>query len=205
MALIDPDKLEVFEQEEDNAPHRSVQAFVSDGRAHFLVGRHGVDLEQLIPALEQGCHYHIPSRAEWSLHHMLQFLLGRVGPARVWVTSWGITQEPLNQVLRMLDSEPPVITELNALFDSRVKLQCPQAFQLLIGRTDRVKVRLARNHSKLLVLLTDTWGITVASSANLTQNERLEYYVISTDRALALHNRDWIGLELDDSQPFEAE
>jgi hypothetical protein len=105
----------------------------------------------------------------------------------------------------MLDSEPPVITELNALFDSRVKLQCPQAFQLLIGRTDRVKVRLARNHSKLLVLLTDTWGITVASSANLTQNERLEYYVISTDRALALHNRDWIGLELDDSQPFEAE
>ena len=136
---------------------------------------------------------------------MLQFLLSRIGPAKVWVTSWGITQEPLNQILQLLDTSPPVIQSLNALFDSRVKLQCPQAFQLLLGRSDRVRVRLAKNHSKLLVLINEQWAITVCSSANLTQNERLEYYVIATDRALAIHNRDWIQLELDQSLPFDAE
>lgn len=203
MALIDPDKLEVFEQEEDHAPHRAVQAFVSEGRAHFVVGRHGVDLETLIPELLQDRHYHIPSRGDWSLHHMLQFLLGRIGPAKVWVSSWGITQEPLDQVLRLLDSG--AITELAVLFDSRVKLQCPQAFQLLIGRTDRVRVRLVKNHSKLLALVNDESAITVVSSANLTQNERLEYYVICTERALTEHTIGWMDLELDDAQPFEAE
>lgn len=203
MSLFKPESIEVFEHEEDNQPHRAVQAFVSEGRAHFVVGRHGVDLEQLIPSLLPDRHYHIPSRGDWSLHHMLQFILGRIGPANVWVTSWGITQGPLQQVLDLVAGKQ--IVTLAALFDSRVKLQCPEAYQLVVMNPDRARVKLTKNHSKLLVLMNDEWGVTVASSANLTQNERLEYYVISTDRALAAHNRDWIELELADSQPFLTE
>lgn len=172
------------------------------GKVTFLVGRHGTDLESLIPALHQGHAYHMPTRGEWSLHEMLAFLLNRIGPAQVWITSWGISQEPLKAVLQMkLNGQ---ITKLHCFFDTRIKLECPQAFQLLLAAED-VVVKLGKNHSKLLVLVNERWGVTVAASANLTVNPRLEYYTIDTHRDLAEQNMTWISIEMDGGQPFDSE
>lgn len=182
--------------------HRTVPGLASDpGDVRFLVGKRGVDLESLLPQIQQETDYDIPSRGDWSLHEMIEYVLTKTGPAEVWISSWGITENPLRRVIRLCAEG--VITQLHALFDSRVKLQCPNAFQLAMAAN--VEMRLAKNHSKMVVFLNPEWGATIYTSANLTQNERLEHYMISTRRKRAEFNRDWLNLELQDAQPFEKE
>lgn len=201
MALIKSSDLRTYAQEGGEPAHRTVPAAGVTGANAFLVGRRGVDLAELLPELQIDTTYHLPSRGDWSLHELLTYLLQLTGPAGVHLVSWGITENPLRQVLNMLQAG--TITELHALFDSRVKLQCPNAYQLAMASGCRL--RLAKCHAKLMVLTNDAWGITVSTSANLTVNERLEYYVISTHRQVADFNRNWLDLELDDAQPFENE
>lgn len=186
----------------EQPPHRTVRGLVQEaGAASFLVGKRGVDLEALLPEIQKEQDYDIPSRGDWSLHEMIEYVLTKTGPAEVWLASWGITENPLRQVMRLCSDR--VITRLHALFDSRVKLQCPNAYQLAMA--SNVHMRLAKNHSKLVVFLNETWGATIYTSANLTENPRLEYYMLSTRRKRALFNREWMDLELQDAQPFENE
>lgn len=187
--------------EEDGGAPEPVAGVSVAGAGACIVGRQGVDLAKLLPELQPDKHYHIPSRANWSLHEMLGYLLGKTGPAKVWVTSWGITQGPLDKVMGM--QRDGRIQELSVLFDKRVKLQCPQAHQLLLA--GNAKVRLTKNHSKLIVIRNDHWGITVITSANLTRNVRLEYYVVCTQPLIADWNIGWLDLEMQGAQPFAAE
>lgn len=202
MGRLKPSDLRVFEADVDGIDHPPpLPGVATSGAGSCIVGRHGVDLAQLLPDLVPDRHYHIPSKANWSLHEMLGYILRHTGPAKVWITSWGITQEPLQKVMDM--QRAGLITEINALFDGRVKLQCPDAYQLMLAGTARV--RLTKNHSKVIVVRNAQWGVTVITSANLTQNVRLEYYVICTHATIADWNSSWIGLEMDGAQPFDPE
>ncbi len=167
--------------------------------AVFIVGRHGVDLNTVLPELHQDRAYLLWTRGDWSLHEMIALVLERVGVSRVWLTSWGISQEPLQSILQLKLSGQ--ISQLNCLFDSRVKLECPQAFQLLLA-AENVNVRLGKNHSKVVVLMNKEHAITIVSSANLTVNPRMETYVVLTHRNMAEACSTLIDLEMAGANPF---
>lgn len=181
-----------------------IAAMEIDGRVDLLLGKRGVDLDVLLPRLDPDTSYHIPTVGHWSLHEMLGHLLRRTGPARVWMTSWGISTKPLQYVLDLVRSGS--ITELDLLLDPRVKLQCPQAYQLLIALSNeaRVRVKLAKNHSKLTLIRSATHTITLPASANLTRNPRIEYYVVCTHRSLLEENLVWLEETMNGAQPFAA-
>jgi hypothetical protein len=201
MALLRIDELREPEREDDDRQRPPLlPAIALDGGVRFIVGRHGTDLNALLPELEPLMHYHLPTRGQWSLHEMLAFLLHRIGPADVWITSWGISHDPLRHVLKLKESG--AITSLNCFFDSRVVQECPLAHQLTL--VDGIRVSLGKCHGKLLVLQNKEWGITVTTSANLTENPRWENYVISTHQVLATWTRDLIETEMDRGNAFSA-
>jgi hypothetical protein len=204
--LFDRSHLRKYVQEEDNPDHLAPLPPVGTaGACSFLVGRHGVDLSQLIPELQKDHTYFIDSIGHWSLHEMLAYVLHLIGPSDLYISTWGITAEPLKEVLRLL--EQGTIRDMHCFFDSRVKTQCPQAYQLLLhAKADRkVRVHLGKNHSKNLVLINETHAVLISASANLTVNHRIESYVVCTWRHIALSKRDVIMLIMDGGQPFEAE
>jgi len=204
MLLLKLEQLRSFEQEDaPSVASAPVPALSVEGKVKFIVGRHGLDLEELIPALEEGTHYHIPSRASFSLHEMLAFLLHRIGPAKVWLTTYGVSAGPLQQVFDMCRDHR--IEALRLYTDSRVVSECPDAYQLMLAPPDNVTVKLGKNHSKVLVLLNDQHAVYVQTSANLTNNPRLEVYTVATHRALAEFTTSWIERLMDAENPFEAQ
>jgi len=206
MVLIPRDQLGTFLPVKEAVHNPTVPAIGVEETTVFIVGKQGVDLNALLPPLKEGTAYHMVSRGHWSLHEMMSLLLSRIGPAHVSLASWGITQEPLNKVLRL--ARTGAISALDLYFDSRVKLQCPQAWQLILaakseGLAIPVRVGLSKNHSKVIILRNAEWGIVVSGSANLTDNPRQEYYVVTVNAGLAAASfAEWFDKGMRESTPF---
>jgi hypothetical protein len=185
-------------ESEPEGPPQPAGASVS-GAAQFVIGRKRADLDALIGELHPDQHIHIPSLGSWSMHDVLAFLLRQTGPADVWITSWTITEEPVRLLLEHLQTGS--IRSLKALFSERVEAMNPAAHQLA---RFNLQVKLTKIHAKSIVLINDTWGITVGGSANFTRNPRIEKYIICTHRSIAEYERDWIEAVMADADPFTA-
>ena len=93
------------------------------------------------------------------------------------------------------------LTRIYGLFDERIRVNCPQAAQLVENQIS--DIRLTKIHAKLTVLINDDWAIGISSSANLTRNPRIESYVISTHRDIAEFYRDILLKEIQNANPFK--
>jgi hypothetical protein len=192
---------------EEAGPPSLIPPISGEGEGHFHVGRYGVDLKAVLPVLHPDAWHDIPTKGHWSLHEMIAYLLTITGPAVVWLATWGFATEPLKHLLKALREER--ITQLHLLLSDRVRLQCPQAFQLLQqalndpDMRDRMRVRTAKTHVKMVVITNADHHITVDTSANLTDNPRLEKYLVRTHHAAAVFNAGWMDLEMQGANPFE--
>jgi hypothetical protein len=173
------------------------------GQAAFLVGKRGADLAQLIPELPPFWSGDIITDGHWSLHELIGYLMRHTGSAEVWLTSWGISTEPLQAILDMVRGG--LITKLNLILNHRVVQGAPQAYQLLRALHDdaRVSISLAKIHAKLVVIHNELHELRIVTSANLTNNPRIENYNISTHREHALSTRAILDLVMQGAQPFK--
>lgn len=194
--LFRPDQLRLEQEEPGFAQH---QAHHVHGDARFVVGRKKVDLQHVLGEIRPDEHVHVPSMGSWSMHHVLGYVLSKTGPADVWLTSWSITEEPIALIVEHL--ERGAIRKLNALFHDRVEAMNPAAHSMA---RFNLQVKLAKVHAKTLVVINDSWGVSVKGSANFTRNPRIENYIICTHRAIAECDRDWIEQVMAGADPFEA-
>lgn len=130
----------------------------------------------------------MPCHATWSMHHLLAYVLERIGPARTWLTSWTITEAPVRSIVKL--QKRGLITDLACLFDARVGKYNANALQL--AQRSFTRVGLTSIHAKCLVMINDRWAVTVLSTANITRNKRIELYWIATHRLVAEHHAAWI-------------
>ena len=144
----------------------------------FRVGRKGADLGRVLPDVLPGHYYHTPSEGAFALHEMIAYLVHRTGPCDMWLTSYGVSAGPLSKVFDM--RRDGRLRSLRLFFDSRVPRECPEAHQLCLSPPPDTIIRFGQNHSKLVVLKRGSMDIMMQTSANLTNNPRLEAYVIST-------------------------
>jgi hypothetical protein len=177
---------------------------VTGGPASFRVGKHGVDLHELLPELLPDHTYPIITNGHWSLHEMIAYLVQHTGSAAVHMTTWGITAEPLKSFLRL--QELGHLTDVNCFFDSRIRKQCPEAYQLLLHAVNerKIKVSLGKTHAKIVVLVGPNAAYAICTSANLTNNPRVEAYVLMTHRDTALAFRTVIDQLIAGGNPFSA-
>lgn len=144
-------------------------------------------LQEFLPELEHERAYLGASEGEWSLHELILHLFGRIGPASLRLSSWGLTEKPLKSILDLvLDG---TAREPKLLLDHRVKLQSAAAYQLLLA--SGLDIRLAQNHSKVVVMRNADWGLSLVTSSNLTRNPRLEFYVVFSSLHLADSLAEW--------------
>lgn len=194
--LFDPKDL-VREPTDDQTGPEQVAGIAVAGAVRHALGRKQASLSDSIGDLRQNEHVHVPSMSSWSMHDVLAYILQRTGPADVWITSWTITEEPVRTLLALMDSG--AIRSLRAVFSERVEAMNPSAHQLA---RFNLQVRLAKIHAKCIVVLNDTWGVTVGGSANFTRNPRIEKYIVCTHREVAIHERAWIDDVLAGGDPF---
>jgi hypothetical protein len=166
--------------------------------ALYLLSKGRKELRRHVGELQPNQVVHYATGGRWSAHELLQFVLERTGPARVSISTWTVTENPVRALVAL--RQAGLITELQLLFDHRIKTRCPRAFQLVAAL--EAKVSLAKCHAKVTVVENDNWGVAILSSQNYTRNPRIEAGAIFTDRASAAFHRDWMKRQIDNEQPF---
>jgi hypothetical protein len=189
----------IIEPESNDGFDFDMQPVSSQGDSSCFLSSKTSKLSSVFGKVEKDTTYHIATRGNWSSPHLIEHLLSQIGPAKCYLTSWSVKEQAVRILMLLMDTGK--ITELHALFDERIKVNCPQAYQL--AESNIADIRLTKIHAKMVVLMNDDWGISISTSANLTRNPRIEKFVISTHMHVARFDKDWIDAELRQSQPFD--
>ena len=182
------------------APGKSKSGSVNSPGTNLLkIGKANQKIQSVIGQLNQDQSKHYVSMGDWSTHDLLFYLLEQTGPARVYFTTWAISEYAIRQLHNMI--EDGLILELKGIFDYRNGTRKPAELQFLQKITTDIKA--AKCHAKVTVIVNDTWGVCVVGSANYTRNPRIEANVLCSVREVAEFHRDWILNELKGESDFE--
>ena len=169
------------------------------GENLLIIGKANEKLHQVFGKVVDGQSVHYASLGDWSTHDLLFFLLEQTGPAKVYFTTWAISEYAIRQLYQFI--EHGLILELKGIFDYRNGIRKPAELQFLQKITTDIKA--AKCHAKVTVIENDQWGISVVGSANYTRNPRIEAGVLCCDKKVAVFHRDWILKELSNTSAFD--
>ena len=175
-------------------------ALKTSGKHVFKIGRANEKLTEIFGTIAPDQVIPYVSLGDWSTHDLLFFLLEQTGPAKVWFTTWAISEYAIRQLYQFV--EHGMILQLKGIFDYRNGVRKPAELQFLQQITTEIKP--AKCHAKVTVIENDHWGISIVGSANLTRNPRIEAGTLFTCRNVAEFERDWIERELADKSVFDA-
>ena len=142
---------------------------------------------------------------------LLEWILEQVGTAKVWQTSFSISEEFLRRLFFIEKSGR--VSEFNLVLDHKATNKTLKLWSFMTQVIERTY--LTDNHSKILLVEADS-GQTVAvvTSQNLTRGNRHESAFISTDKAifdtlkyLGVTDREWnrpAGIRYYGENPYKA-
>ena len=181
-------------------PDRSKSGSIPFTGSNLLtIGKANEKLHQVFGQVIDGQSVHYASLGDWSTHDLLFFLLEQTGPARVYFTTWAISEYAIRQLYQFI--EHGLILELKGIFDYRNGIRKPAELQFLQKITTDIKA--AKCHAKVTVIENDHWGISVVGSANYTRNPRIEAGVLCCNKTVAAFHRDWILKELSNTSVLD--
>lgn len=116
----------------------------------------------------------LASDGDWSMHHLLEYLLEKYGPAEVWVSSFSITEVAIRTFLNL--QEKGLIQQLHCLFDFTVKRH--KTGLLFFASHIVSEIAIDKCHAKLILIRSEKVTITVVASANFNINDKKEVAII---------------------------
>ena len=171
------------------------------GPTSCRIGKANAKLQEVFGTIGQDQILPFVSLGDWSTHDLLFFLLEQTGPARVYFTTWAISEYAIRQLYNLI--EQGMILELKGIFDYRNGILKPAELQFLEKISTEIKP--AKCHAKVTVLENDNWGISIVGSANYTRNPRIEAGVLFTLKDVAAFERNWIEKELLNNSVFDGD
>lgn len=112
---------------------------------------------------------------------LLEWILEQVGTAKVWQTSFSISEEFLRRLFFIEKSGR--VTEFNLVLDHKATNKTLKLWSFMTQVIQRTF--LTDNHSKILLVQAENGQtVSVITSQNLTRGNRHESAVISTDPAI---------------------
>ena len=112
---------------------------------------------------------------------VLEWILEQVGKAKVWQTSFSISEEFLRRLFFI--EKKGNVTEFNLVLDHKATNKTLKLWAFISQVMKRTY--LADNHSKILLVLSEAGDtISVVTSQNLTRGNRHESTFISTDKVI---------------------
>ena len=112
---------------------------------------------------------------------LLEWILEQVGNAKVWQTSFSISEEFLRRLFFIEKSGR--VTEFNLVLDHKATNKTLKLWSFMTQVIQRTY--LTDNHSKILLVQAESGQtVSVITSQNLTRGNRHESAFISTDKAI---------------------
>ena len=109
---------------------------------------------------------------------ILEWILGQVGVAEVWQTSFSISEEFLRRLFFITKDKK--VSRINLVLDHKATNKTLKLWAFITQVIERTY--LADNHSKILLVKSESGKtVSVITSQNLTRGNRAESAFISTD------------------------
>ena len=143
--------------------------------------------------LKDGSSVHFYSNGTWSMHDLLFYFLKKTPAAKVYLTTWAISEIAMRQLYTFL--KDGLISELYAIIDYRNTSRKPAELEFI--KQNATKIQLSKCHAKVTVIDHPDRCITIVTSANYTRNPRLEAGVITVGRQVGDFHKEWIIEELE--------
>lgn len=135
------------------------------------------------------------SRAEFSMHELMEYLLHVGGPARVRISTFSLSEIALRTLFRLIESGQ--VTGLECILDITVKRH--RLGLLYFASNMATTIALTKNHAKILLLDNDQHRWVVVGSANMNVNDKIEAGILSSDPGLYARFSAWFDDELQTS------
>lgn len=143
---------------------------------------------QLFGKINQGNIIQYCTAGQFSTHQLIQYLISITGPANVYLSTWALKEEPA-RVLYYL-KKTGKIKQLNCVFDYRIRTLDAKHFDFLNNLIDNYA--LTKNHSKTIAIEGEKMSLAVISSANMSNNPRIETgCIICTTESMQFH-KNWM-------------
>lgn len=133
-----------------------------------------------------------------SFHSVIEKILQCTGPAELSLASYAVSESAL-RVLHRLKSEGQ-ITKLSFLFDRSVRNNKLDLLAFAAQFAD--EIFLDSSHIKLALINNDQHNVVVITTANITENERWEYYLIAATSELVSEAVNMLSYLLNFSEKF---
>lgn len=193
-------KIDLQREAVENSKARQVR---STPAARAVISTRDARAHEQLAGIKPGELVHVASMGELSLHDVAAALVTHYGPFEcLTVSTWAASPEAIHRLIGLRDAGG--VRRLEALVDSRMPTDCPDAHALMSLSFDAYKC--GGNHSKILAFTGGParygargeyrLGISVVSTANLTRNPRCEAMDVFMDNAQAEFDRDWIRREI---------
>ncbi len=135
-------------------------------------------LHEVIGEIVKGETKHWWSHGTFNSIRLLLYIVGQVGACDIFMSTYSISEKSVKQLWKAQQSG--LIKDIRFLIDNRVRSMSPKPFQALCGYFPGA-VRTASIHAKVTTISNDDWRISVVSSMNATDNNKIERGLISTD------------------------
>jgi hypothetical protein len=149
-------------------------------------------LEQVKVLLGINTHIDFVTSGELSIHQFIQYFASSVPNCNVYISTWAIKEEPARVLLSLYLSGK--IKKLYGVFDYRIKTLDAKHFHLI--EKAFTQYVLTKNHSKVVIIESDNLNLVIVSSANLSNNPRIETGFISTVPDSVAFHKKWMNLVL---------
>lgn len=120
---------------------------------------------------------HFYSHGTFNSVRLLFHVLKYTGPANVLMSTYSISEKSVRQLYAAKNNG--AITDIRFLIDNRVRSMSPKPFQFLMGSFPNV-VRTLSIHAKITLVWNEHWTVSIISSMNATDNNKIERGVIFT-------------------------
>lgn len=128
-------------------------------------------------SLRQGATKHFYSDGAFNFIQLIFYLLKQTGPAHLFLTSYSVSIDSLNALVRRRDTGG--LLSVRFLIDNRVRSISPKPFDFLVTSFPDA-YRCCALHAKVALIWNEGWKISVVGSQNATHNPKLERGVIHT-------------------------
>lgn len=163
----------------------------SDVKNSAFLGTPEENLKKHIGELSQKSNTHFVTLGRFSSHDLLLYLLKQTGPADVLVSTWSISELAIRNIVKKHDEG--LIKSIAFLIDPRVKVRNPKPLQMLAAN---FTYKLKACHAKVTTIENDSWNISIVSSANMTNNPRIERGIICPFKEIFEFDKNWISNEI---------
>ncbi len=141
--------------------------------------------------------YHFFGNGKISLHEVISKVLYQTVTCDLLLSTWSLSS-PAMKALINLRSEG-LIKNACAVVDYRAPKDHADAFGMALNFFDPLAI--TPNHSKIVVLDNSVMPVAIAGSANLTNNPKEEYFLVSTDSGLTSYFKAHIQSLIEKGDP----